>query len=267
AQGCYVDSALEQIKKVEQSDIDVAAKNTLISTLNRSLAHQLNLEDIVEKAVNSPDLKVEADPGGIDPEWAEKFEEHAGSKYDEDAKSMWARLLTGELNRPGTFSRKAMRILDDMEREDAEAFDALCSRCAGGLLPWGERQQLLPLFIGRGEELALQEGNLAGLKGLGLIEFDGAVGGMFESTKIGDGGWLVLKVGHRLLGVRFPEDKGYEVMLRRFTRYGEELAQLCELGSDLEEGNLLINKFKDAGGEVVLVTGQLPDGQFTYLPL
>ena len=131
AQGRYVGSALEQIRKVEQSDIDVAAKNAIVATLNRSLAHQLNLEDIAEKAVSSPDLKEDADPGRLDPEWVDKFEEHAGAKYDEDAQRLWARLLTGELNKPGSYSRKSMRILDDMEREDAEAFASLCARCAG----------------------------------------------------------------------------------------------------------------------------------------
>lgn len=268
AQGRYVDSALEQIRKVEQSDIDVAAKNAIVATLNRSLAHQLNLEDIAEKAVSSPDLKEDADPGKLDPEWVDKFEEHAGAKYDEDAQRLWARLLTGELNKPGSYSRKSMRILDDMEREDAEAFASLCARCTGGVLPWGERQQLLPLLMEKGQELALPESGLARLKGLGLIEFGNSSGfGLREGMRLGDGGWQVLKVGSCLLGVRFPEGEGFEVTVHRFTRYGEELSQLCDLGCELDRNDLLANKLKQAGGEVVRVMEIESDGRMRYVPL
>lgn len=130
--------------------MDFAAKNGVIAILQKPLVHQLNLEDIIDKAITSPDLNEDVDPGELDLEWVEKFEEHAGSKYSDEAQDLWAKLLTGELNHPGTYSRKALSILDDMEREDAEAFSALCARCAGGVLPWGERQRLLPLLIGKG---------------------------------------------------------------------------------------------------------------------
>ena len=198
----------------------------------------------------------------------DKFEEHAGAKYDEDAQRLWARLLTGELNKPGSYSRKSMRILDDMEREDAEAFASLCARCAGGVLPWGERQQLLPLLMEKGQELALPESGLARLKGLGLIEFGNSSGfGMYESMRLGGGGWQVLKVGSRLLGVRFPEGEGFEVTVHRFTRYGEELSQLCDLGCALDRNDLLANKLKQAGGEVVRVMEIESDGRMRYVPL
>lgn len=268
AQKITVDSTLEQIEKVEQSDIEEHGKQAIVATLNRALAHQLNLDDIMDKAVNSPNLNENADPSKLDPEWAEKFEEHAGSKYTEEAQEIWARLLTGELNEPGTFSRKTMSILDDMEREDAEAFSLLCSRCAGGDTPDGEWQQLIPLFIGKGEELEIPVERLSRLKGLGLINFDLANGdGLFISTALGDGGWQVLRVGNRTLGVRFPQGKGYQIHLNRLTRFGEELARLCDIGKDLEADSLLVNKFKSAGGEVTLVLNIAPDGRFQYLLL
>ena len=109
---------------------------------------------------------------------------------------------------------------------------------------------------------------LSRLKGLGLINFDLANGdGLFISTALGDGGWQVLRVGSRTLGVRFPQEKGYQIHLNRLTRFGEELARLCDIGKDLETDNLLVNKLKSAGGEVALVLNIAPDGQFQYLPL
>lgn len=105
-QNILVDSAISNIEKVESSDIDAAAKDAVVATLNRSLAHQLNLEDVMNKAVSLPTLREDANPDDLKPEWADEFAEHAGSKYDTDAQELWARLLAGELNRPGPIPEK-----------------------------------------------------------------------------------------------------------------------------------------------------------------
>lgn len=53
AQSTSVDSTLDNIKKVEASNIDDAAKVAIIDLINQSLAHHLNLESIMDKAVNT----------------------------------------------------------------------------------------------------------------------------------------------------------------------------------------------------------------------
>lgn len=260
-QNILVDSAISNIEKVESSDMDAAAKDAVVATLNRSLAHQLNLEDVMNKAVSLPTLREDANPDDLKPEWADEFAEHAGSKYDTDAQELWARLLAGELNRPGTYSRKAMRLLDDMESEDAKAFEALCERCAGGVLSNGEVQDPFPLFIGRGEELEMPSDSLIRLKDLGLINFDDSNEvRMRYMTAIGKDGWQILKIAGTEISVRFPPDKAQQFEVRTFTRYGIELSRLCQTGLLLEKNAFLINKFKSLGASVALVSKLNTDG-------
>lgn len=268
AQSTYVDSTLDNIKKVETSNIDDAAKVAIIDLINQSLAHHLNLESIMDKAVNSPDLSPQANPDGLNPEWADEFAERAGSKYDEDAQTVWAKLLTGELNNPGSYSRKAMRLLDDMEPEDARAFEKLCSACIGGPTINGEWQEMIPLFIDEGQELVMSAVDLNRLKDLGLINFSyGSVAGLSIITSFGDGGWQLIQVDDKAVAVSFEKGKAFHVEKRTFTKYGAELSKLCHVGQALSEDGLLVRKFKEAGGKVGLVVELLPDGQFRMLPL
>lgn len=241
--------------------MDVAAKNAIVATLNRSLALQLNLEHVMDKAMSLPTLKTDANPDGLRPEWADEFVEHAGSKYDENAQDLWARLLAGELNKPGTFSRKAMRILDDMEPDDARAFESLCERCTGGIFSNGTNQDPFPLFIDRGEELEMPNDSLIRLKDLGLINFGNSnEAGVRYTAAIGKGKWQLIKVAEIELLVQFPPDKVQYFEVRTFTRYGIELSQLCHMGTLLEEGAFFINKFKSLGANVALVKKLNDDG-------
>jgi hypothetical protein len=260
-QNILVDSAISNIEKVESSDMDAAAKDAVIATLNRSLAHQLNLEDVMDKAVSLSTLREDANPDDLKPEWADEFAEHAGSKYDSDAQEIWARLLAGELNSPGTFSRKAMRVLDDMESEDARAFETLCERCAGGILSNGTTQDPFPFFIGRNEELEMSSDSLIRLKDLGLINFDDSNEVRVRyTTTIGADKWQIFKIAGTEVLVQFPPDKAQQFEVRTFTRYGIELSQLCHLGSLLEKNSFFINKFISLGARVALVSKLNVDG-------
>lgn len=70
-------------------------------------------------------------------------------------------------------------------------------------------------------------------------------------------------VGSRPLNVRFSEGDGFGYYVHRFTRYGEELSRLCAVGSELERDELLVNKFRQTGGEIVLAKAPLSSEQVT----
>ena len=83
-----------------------------------------NLARIVQRA--DLQLTEEAMPSLITDDWASNFRDKARTCSDEEMAEIWAQLLAGEANNPGSRSRKAVNILADMDKPDAELFSALC---------------------------------------------------------------------------------------------------------------------------------------------
>ena len=40
--------------------------------------------------------------------------------------SLWARLLAGEANQPGTFSKRTVELVASLDKSDAQLFTGLC---------------------------------------------------------------------------------------------------------------------------------------------
>lgn len=62
-------------------------------------------------------------------DWLDTFEDGASHAYDDEVRAMWAQLLAGEINRPGTFSKRTLATLNNMSPLEAQRFRELCSWC------------------------------------------------------------------------------------------------------------------------------------------
>lgn len=72
------------------------------------------------------------DVSGVDrlqPDWWDVFEDGASHAYDDEVRAIWAQLLAGEINRPGTFSKRTLTTLNNMSPLEAQRFRELCSWC------------------------------------------------------------------------------------------------------------------------------------------
>ena len=69
--------------------------------------------------------KVDADK--FNPEFRRRWISEASNVSDETLQDLWARLLAGELESPGSVSNDTMSIARDLNRERAEEFQTLCS--------------------------------------------------------------------------------------------------------------------------------------------
>ncbi|MCH3957766.1 MAG: DUF2806 domain-containing protein [Olsenella sp.] len=79
------------------------------------------LSDAAESA--APDV----DPDVLDDQFKDEFIKGSACAYDEEVKALWVKLLSSELTKPGSFPKRALAVLQDMSREDADALQALCS--------------------------------------------------------------------------------------------------------------------------------------------
>ena len=85
-----------------------------------------NLCRIVRLAI--PQLGKEARPDLIADDWGANFRDKARTCSDPEMAELWAQLLAGQANRPGSYSRKTVNTLADMEPGDAHLFKSL-SNC------------------------------------------------------------------------------------------------------------------------------------------
>ena len=63
----------------------------------------------------------------FNPEFRRRWVTEASNVSDETLQGLWARLLAGELESPGSVSNDTMSIARDLNRHTAEEFQALCS--------------------------------------------------------------------------------------------------------------------------------------------
>ena len=88
------------------------------------IRHQWNMENVVMKSL--PLLREDADPDAIDDDWLENLLHKARRVSNDDMQQLWARLLAGEVNAPGSFSKKTVNVVADLGKDDAVLFTALC---------------------------------------------------------------------------------------------------------------------------------------------
>ena len=65
----------------------------------------------------------------ISPDWFNIFEKEASQKSTEDIQRRFAKVLAGEIEKPGSHSIKAVKALGDMDQTTADLFQKLCSVC------------------------------------------------------------------------------------------------------------------------------------------
>jgi Protein of unknown function (DUF2806) len=150
---------------------------------------------------------------------------------DEEMQTLWSRLLAGEGNSPGTYSKRTKRtvnLLASMDKSDAQSFKGLCS-CSWMI---GTAVPLIydvdaPIYGG-----APVFGVLNHLQTCGLISFE-PLGG------------YVRRLGHHSIHAQY---------------YGQRvIVEVTDPNNDMNIGKVLLSK---GGQELALVCGSTPKPGF-----
>lgn len=112
------------IRKLGDIDASELENRARMRCEAEQLLHQQNIERIATKAL--PLLKAEAKPQAMDKDWIAHFFDHARLTSDDDMQELWARILAGEANDHGSFSKRTVNLVGTFDKADAEAFEALC---------------------------------------------------------------------------------------------------------------------------------------------
>jgi len=78
---------------------------------------------IAPKSDKSPEEIIQEDE--LDPDWLNQFYEYTAMASSEDLQTAFARILAGECVKPGTFAKRTLRALCELDREAARAFQLI----------------------------------------------------------------------------------------------------------------------------------------------
>jgi len=174
----------------------------------------------------------------LDDQFMARFERYAEDATTEELQQRWGRVLAREVRKPGTFSAKALRIVDELDAPTALLFERLCESRLADVLPW--------CLVG---ELAFNEQAL--LTEAGLLIEPGLTGQrrLWAETKMGDSQAVwAFKANRYVLAFpkdAIPQEPGVTAPVRlEDQRMGTPVYVLTEVGSAIS--TMLPNREKDA---------------------
>ncbi len=111
-----------EIKSVPPT-IDERALNNLIS---REVKKQINSEEILGQALEYLDFKKISEED-MDEDWINKFFDSIANISTKELQAIWAKILANEIERPSSYSLRALDILKNMSKKEAEIFKRFIS--------------------------------------------------------------------------------------------------------------------------------------------
>lgn len=227
-----------QIKRVAKAEAEAAITKAQaeieITDLHRRAGyrfieeearHQKNMEDITAKAI--PHLEQSANPDAMEDDWIANFFDKCRIVSDDQMQRFWSRVLAGEGNTPGAFSKRTVNFLSDLDKTEAGLFTKFC----GFAWSIGDITPLIldELQFGTKEGIYTSHGinysSLRLLENIGLIQLNS----LSEFVQTGLPKHTVLYYYGRRLLLELPSDVGNQLVVGNtlFTTIGKELAPIC----------------------------------------
>lgn len=207
----------DKIKALAQIEIGDIQQRALARFLTEETKKQENIESITRKAL--PDVKEDANPQDVEEDWIAYFFDKSRLVSDEEMQSLWAKVLAGEANAPGQYSKRTVNMLSSLDKSDAMLFTRLCS--FGWFL-----NDIVPLIYNLQNDIYKNYGitfnDLKHLDDIGLISFSGvgsyAKQGLPEVVPIHYYGTPI--------HIQFPNKENNELVIGKvlLSKTGDELA-------------------------------------------
>ena len=183
--------------------------------------YQKNMEDITVKAL--PQLNENAKPDSIENDWIVNLFDKCRIVSDNEMQDLWSRVLAGEANAPGTYSKRTVNCLSDLDKADATLFTKLCG------FGW-QIGDIVPLVFDVQAEIynryGINFGALSHLDSIGLVQFHNVTG--FKLLRLPKS--ILSHYYGKPLHLSLPKDTDNELVVGMvlLTRIGKELAPICD---------------------------------------
>jgi len=208
------------IKAKSQIEITSLEQRAVQRFISEEAKKQENIESITKKAL--PDLNENSDPGEIEDDWIVNFFDKCRLISNEEMQNLWSKVLSGEANSPGRYSKRTVNFLSSLDKSDAELFQTLCGYA------W-QIGDIVPIVLDSESDIYQKKGikftSLKHLDEIGLITFNSLSG----FRKIGFNKKASIFYYGTIIDLEFPKDKKNELPVGKvmLSKIGQELAAIC----------------------------------------
>lgn len=193
AQNILAEGQSSALQTIASAQADARAR---LTSSNAAIRGELTIAETVEQRIQFQEEKRQGNIGAVvrqaaaqlggkdvpdqepDHDWTARFFSEIQDVSSEEMQLLWAKVLAGEVERPGSTSIKTLSILKNLDRMTAALFRKLCSACVSIKLDQNQFIDARVPSLGRNaasnglREYGLDFGDLNGLNEHGLIISD-----------------------------------------------------------------------------------------------
>lgn len=207
----------------------------LDNLLGRAYREQENREAVAKLVIE--DLKAGEDTEARESptdDWMNVFEQHAAKATSDQLRETWARVMSGELRQPGSFSLLTMQFLSVLDRQTADA----------------AQRQLGNVIVGRGLRIGQVRGQ--DFTDLGLLHDAGIVNALSAkdteiTIRIRENGIGAITIGGTVLVLEGAPDAHFKMQLTGISRVARELLPIIDATHTETAFNELVEHLKATG--------------------
>jgi hypothetical protein len=214
------EAKVDLIKAESEIQITDLHRRAIRRFVEEEAKRQSNIENITLKAL--PQLDDKGDPSQIEDDWVTNFFDKCRIVSDDEMQNLWSRVLSGEANVPGTYSKRTVNFLSDLDKSDAKLFSDLCG--FGWMIG-----DAVPLVFDAKEDIynnkEITFDSLSHLDSIGLIQFN-PVSGLVKRCLPPK---ISVSYHDQVLELSFAKETDNELEIGNvlLTKIGQELAPIC----------------------------------------
>lgn len=227
-----------------RADSEIVVKDIHRRAMHRFLEEeakkQKNMEDITQKAL--PNLNDDAKSENVENDWITNFFDKCRLISDSEMQGLWSRVLSGEANSPGSYSKRTVNFLSSLDKNDAELFTKLCK------FVWiinGFKPLIYNVQNNIYNKHKINFGSLSHLESIGLIQFNNLSG--FRQLGLPKRIALLYYGQPALLEFQKESDNELNIGKVMLTKVGQELAPICGSSPDQKFYEYICDKWKKEG--------------------
>lgn len=118
--------AIEKAKKIAEGEGKLIEADYLDRINERLVAKELNrqqnIDDVVEGAGRILENEKEISDSEVDTDWTIRFFDIVQDVSDDEMKTLWSRILAGEVKTPNSYSKRTLELLRNLSKEEAALF-------------------------------------------------------------------------------------------------------------------------------------------------
>ena len=224
-----------------------------LRSLGEQLMKERNLVAVASEAVRL--VNDSAQPEKIGTDWIANFYAKCQLTSEPEMRSLWAKILAGEANTPGSFSKRTVNLVAELDKTDAENF----TKAATFVVQMKEpilfvRNAYTPFY----NQAGVNQNMLLRLQDAGLLSSDG-----FNGFSLHNPGEIVtfsyFDKQVKFTATTGPHSKHFDFSIFMLTTTGKELVPICGAVERPDFIAYLIemfNKAPDLGwkGEILLAS-------------